>query len=144
MLVVAPDGSEPAVPTVLADERRRVLAAGHYASGPADKPLIGAAIGAFPEETVAPYRGHEARVGVASRRRYTYTGLSRDVDRLAAGMEPAPSELRDPTPGTSVTAFHRPGRSSKGIPGTEHVVRPTESADADLPPLTPCPRRGTA
>jgi hypothetical protein len=53
-----------------------------YGAVPADKPLIEATISAFLDETAARYPDHEALVRVASRRRWTYTGLTRDVDRL--------------------------------------------------------------
>ena len=57
-----------------------------YASGPADLPLIGETIGERLEVATDRFGHREALVDVPSGRRWTYTELNADVDRLAAGL----------------------------------------------------------
>jgi fatty-acyl-CoA synthase len=57
-----------------------------YASGISDTPLLGETIGANFERTVARFGDREALVDVAAGRRWTYTQLDLDVDRLARGL----------------------------------------------------------
>jgi fatty-acyl-CoA synthase len=57
-----------------------------YASGTADLPLLGETIGGNLDRTVARVPANEALVDLASGRRWTYTELAADVDRLARGL----------------------------------------------------------
>ena len=57
-----------------------------YASGISELPLLGDTIGANLERTVALFGGRDALVDCPSGRRWTYTELDRDVDRVARGL----------------------------------------------------------
>jgi fatty-acyl-CoA synthase len=57
-----------------------------YASGPAEKPLIGATIGEQLEQTAAEFGARDALVDVPSGRRWTYQELDASVDALATGL----------------------------------------------------------
>ncbi|TVT35558.1 AMP-binding protein [Amycolatopsis rhizosphaerae] len=57
-----------------------------YASGPADKPLLGETIGARLEAIAALHGDREALVDVPTGRRWTYRRLDEAVDRLATGL----------------------------------------------------------
>jgi fatty-acyl-CoA synthase len=57
-----------------------------YASGTSDVPLLGDAIGANLERTVAAHADREALVETWTRRRWTYAELDRDVDAVARGL----------------------------------------------------------
>ncbi|OLL85507.1 Acetoacetyl-CoA synthetase / Long-chain-fatty-acid--CoA ligase [Pseudonocardia sp. Ae263_Ps1] len=66
-------------------------AAGHpvvpsYASGISDTPLLGDTIGDNFDRTAAAFGDNDALVEVATGRRWTYTQLREDVDRLACGL----------------------------------------------------------
>jgi fatty-acyl-CoA synthase len=57
-----------------------------YACGPADVPLLGETIGANFAATVARAPGAEALVDVASGRRWAYSELAADVDRVSRSL----------------------------------------------------------
>ncbi|MFI5730658.1 AMP-binding protein [Kribbella sp. NPDC051587] len=57
-----------------------------YASGTSDMPLLGETIGANLSRTVARYGDREALVEVQTGRRWTYTELGAEVDRVAKGL----------------------------------------------------------
>jgi fatty-acyl-CoA synthase len=61
-------------------------AAPSYASGPAEKPLIGLTIGAQLAATARRFGERDALVDVPSGARWTYAELDADVTRLAAGL----------------------------------------------------------
>ncbi|MCF3178177.1 AMP-binding protein [Streptomyces sioyaensis] len=57
-----------------------------YASGAAERPLLGHTIGTDLARTLARFGDREALVEVASGRRWTYTELGRAVDEVALGL----------------------------------------------------------
>ncbi|MFE3772489.1 AMP-binding protein [Streptomyces sp. NPDC057579] len=57
-----------------------------YASGAADRPLLGRTIGADLARTIARFGDREALVEVAGGRRWTYAELGRAVDEVALGL----------------------------------------------------------
>ncbi|MGP8297958.1 AMP-binding protein [Streptomyces inhibens] len=57
-----------------------------YASGAAERPLLGHTIGADLARTIARFGDREALVEVAGGRRWTYTELGRAVDEVALGL----------------------------------------------------------
>src|SRR4051812_21844680 len=57
-----------------------------YAAGELDPPLLDETIGANFDRTVSAHPEREALVEVASRRRWTWAELARDVDDLARGL----------------------------------------------------------
>ena len=57
-----------------------------YASGVSDVPLLGDTIGDNFDRTVATHPDREALVEVPTGRRWTYSQLRADVDRLALGL----------------------------------------------------------
>ncbi|MGW8552719.1 AMP-binding protein [Streptomyces tubercidicus] len=57
-----------------------------YASGVAERPLLGHTIGADLTRTIARFGDREALVDVASGRRWTYSELGRAVDEVALGL----------------------------------------------------------
>src|SRR5689334_2620731 len=57
-----------------------------YASGISDVPLLGETIGANLRRTVAQYGDRDALVEVQSGRRWTYSELGAEVDRVAKGL----------------------------------------------------------
>ncbi|MFJ6749998.1 MULTISPECIES: AMP-binding protein [unclassified Streptomyces] len=57
-----------------------------YASGGAERPLLGHTIGADLDRTIARFGDREALVDVPGGRRWTYTELGRAVDEVALGL----------------------------------------------------------
>jgi fatty-acyl-CoA synthase len=66
-----------------------------YASGTSDQPLIGRTIGDDLRRTIARFGERDAMVDCPSGRRWTYTELGADVDRLARGLLAAGIEVGD-------------------------------------------------
>ncbi|MGV9863372.1 AMP-binding protein [Rhodococcus koreensis] len=57
-----------------------------YASGPSELPLIGETIGSHFDQIVSQFGDRDAVVDQPSGRRWTYTQLAADVERVAAGL----------------------------------------------------------
>jgi fatty-acyl-CoA synthase len=66
--------------------RRKYRGVGSYDAGPVDTPLLGETIGANFTRTASAYPQVEALVEVASGRRWTYTQLNAETDRLARAL----------------------------------------------------------